>query len=95
MIKVVCKYKLKPDVKVEYLRLAKDLISESRKEKGCIYYSIYEEINEPLILTMLEEWEDEASLTAHNNSEHIKRIGPELAKLRESRELNIYKELNL
>ena len=40
MIKVVCKIKLKPNVKVEeYLIIAREAISESRKEKGCITYT--------------------------------------------------------
>ena len=56
MIKVVCKAKLKPGVKVEeYLIIAREVVSETRKEKGCITYTLYEDINDPTILTTLEE----------------------------------------
>ncbi|MEK5040378.1 putative quinol monooxygenase [Sporosarcina sp. FSL K6-3457] len=94
MIKVVAKAKLKPGVKVEdYLRIAKEVISETRKEKGCITYTLHEDINDPTILTMLEEWDNEEALHQHNKSEHVLKIVPELRKLRESTEINLYREL--
>ena len=94
MIKVVCKGKLKPGVKVEeYLIMAREVISETRKEKGCITYALHEDINDSTILTTLEEWVDEEALNQHNKSEHILKIVPELRKLRESTEINIYREV--
>ena len=94
MIKVVCKIKLKPGVKAdEYIQMAREVVTETRKEKGCITYTINEDINDPTILAMLEEWENEETLNLHNESEHVLRIVPELRKLRESTELNIYKEV--
>jgi quinol monooxygenase YgiN len=94
MIKVVCKMKLKTGVKIEeYLVMAREVISETRKEKGCITYTINEDINDPTILTMLEEWVDEDALKQHNKTEHVIKIVPELKKLRESTEINIYREV--
>ncbi|WP_449539122.1 putative quinol monooxygenase [Ferdinandcohnia sp. Marseille-Q9671] len=94
MIKVVCKIKLKPEVTIEeYINLAKEVITETRKEKGCITYTLNQDINDPSIISMLEEWEDEESLNQHNNTKHVVEIVPELRKLRESTELNLYKEL--
>ena len=94
MIKVVCKAKLKPGVKVEeYLIIAREAVSETRKEKGCIMYTLHEDINDPTILTTLEEWVDEEAINQHNKSEHILKIVPELRKLRESTEINIYREV--
>ena len=75
MIKVVFKFKLKPDVSVEdYLVIAREAISETRKEKGCISYTINVDINDPSILTMLEEWEDQESLNQHNKNEMFKKL---------------------
>lgn len=94
MIKVVCKAKLKPGVKVEeYFLLAREVVSETRKEKGCITYTLHQDINDPTILTMLEEWVDEEALNQHNKSEHVMKIVPELRKLRESTEINLYREV--
>jgi quinol monooxygenase YgiN len=94
VIKVVAKCKLKPDVKVEeYIRDARELVAETRKEEGCITYALHQDIHDPSIITMLEEWVDEEALNQHNQSEHVKRIVPELRKLRESTEVNIYREV--
>ena len=94
MIKVVCKAKLKPGVKVEeYLIIAREVVSETRKEKGCIMYTLYEDINDPTILTTLEEWVDEEAINQHNKNEHVWKFVQELRKLRESTEINIYREV--
>ena len=94
MIKVVCKAKLKPGVKVEeYLIIAREVVSETRKEKGCIMYTLYEDINDPTILTTLEEWGDEEAINQHNKNEHVWKFVQELRKLRESTEINIYREV--
>lgn len=94
MIKVICKGKLKTDVNIEeYLLLAKKVVAETRKEKGCIMYTYYQDIQDPFILTTIEEWEDEDAIKLHNQSEHIVTIVPELRRMRESTEINIYKEV--
>ncbi|MGG3467385.1 putative quinol monooxygenase [Neobacillus pocheonensis] len=73
--------------------IAREVISETKKEKGGITYSLHQDINDPTILTMLEEWEDEDALNQHNKSEHVLKIVPELRKLRESTEINLYREI--
>jgi quinol monooxygenase YgiN len=94
VIRVVCKAKLKPGVNIEeYLEIAREVVLETRKEKGCIMYTLHEDINDPSILTTLEEWEDEESIHQHNKSEHVLRMVPELRKFRESTEINLYKEV--
>lgn len=94
MIKVVAKGKLKPGVDVEdYLVQARELVAETRKEEGCITYALHQDINDPSIVTMLEEWVDEEALNRHGQAEHVKRIVPGLRELRESTEINIYREV--
>jgi quinol monooxygenase YgiN len=94
MIKVVAKAKLKPGVTVEeYLLQARELVVETRKEEGCITYALHQDINDPSIVTMLEEWVDEEALNQHNLAGHVKRIVPGLREMRESTEINIYREV--
>ena len=62
MIRVVCRCKLKPEVNFEeYINLAREAVTITRKEKGCNMYSLHEDINDPSIISTLEEWEDEVS----------------------------------
>ena len=94
MIRVVCKAKLKQGVqKEDYLVLAQEVVAETRKEEGCIMYTLHEDINDPSILTTIEEWVDEEAINLHNTSEHIGKLVPGLRKLRESTEINVYREV--
>jgi quinol monooxygenase YgiN len=94
MIRVVCKGILKPDVNIdEYLSLARKVVTETRKEKGCIMYTYHQDINDSSVLTTIEEWEDEEVFALHNKSEHILKFVPELRKMRKSTEINIYREV--
>lgn len=94
MIKVVSKAKLKQGVNIEeYLRIAKKVIDETRKEQGCITYVLFQDLQDPSILTMLEEWTDESAINQHDQSEHVLTLVPELRKMRESTETHRYREL--
>jgi quinol monooxygenase YgiN len=94
MIRVVAKGKLKPGVNIEeYLKWAKELVVETNKETGCISYVLHEDIHDPSIFTNIEEWVDEEAINQHNSSEHVLKIVPKLRELRESTEINLYREV--
>jgi quinol monooxygenase YgiN len=48
--------------------MAREAVAETRKEKGCIMYTLHEDINDPSILSTLEEWVDEEAIDQHNKS---------------------------
>jgi len=73
--------------------LCKNLVEESLKEEGCIEYGLYQELENPGILTILEEWKDKNSLDEHLNSNHFKEIFPLLSEyLEKETEIDIYKK---
>lgn len=95
MIKIVAKNYIKNDKKDIFLKLAKELIIESRKEDGCIAYDIYEGID-VRSLTFIEEWRDEKAIESHNNSNHFKTIVPKLAEFVDGEmDVSLYKKINL
>lgn len=92
MIKVVAKSVIKKECLEKYNSLVTKLIEETRKEKGNISYELYQDINNPCILTFIEEWSDEESLNLHLQSIHFTTIVPKLDLLRENEsEINIYR----
>jgi quinol monooxygenase YgiN len=94
MIKVVSKKTLKNGTKEKALVLLEELIAETRKEKGCVTYELYELDGDPNTVTFIEEWESPEKLEAHKNSEHFKRLVPAVAKfVAETFPLEIYKLL--
>lgn len=93
MITIVAKSIIKEGKKEEFLALAMELVGESRKEEGCIKYSLYQDIRNENIVSVIEKWKDQESIDIHNNSEHFTTIVPQLGKLRESSEVTLYKKI--
>lgn len=94
MITIVAKKIIKQGKVEEFKALVEELINESRKEEGCIAYNLYEDINNPNILTFIEEWRSEEDIKLHNKSEHYTNIVPKGADFQEGKtEINLYKKL--
>ena len=83
MITIIAKSVILDGMKERFKELISELITESRKENGCISYNLFEDMNNKNILTIIEEWEDEKSIENHNKSDHFNRIRPLLSKFRE------------
>jgi quinol monooxygenase YgiN len=68
--------------KEEVLRqMLEQLVEPTRKEKGCLRYSVMQERQNPLVLTLLEEWETEADLNTHLALPHLQKIFAVLPEL--------------
>ena len=94
MIKVVAKSLAKADKLDTILELSAELVEKTVKEEGCIKYELFQDIQDPKIMIIIEEWESEEALSKHMASEHFKRIVPQLNEMREkASEINILKKL--
>lgn len=94
MVKVVAKNYAKEDKVKEVIELCRELVNETRKEEGCIKYEFFQDVNEPSILTFIEEWISVEALKKHMKSEHFTRIIPEFGKLMEKDgDINVYKKV--
>jgi len=94
MINIVAKNIVKKGKIEEFKLLAKKLVEESKKEKGCIHYDLYEDTNNSNILTFIEEWTSEEAINNHNQTEHFTTIVPKLGDLLEvESEVNLYKKV--
>lgn len=94
MVVVVAKNTIKAERAEEFLRLAQELVTETKREKGCIEYALMRDSESPNILTFIEKWQTEGHLKDHFDTTHFKRIVPMLGDLTEKEtEINIYEEL--
>lgn len=78
MLKVVAKHYVKEDKVEEFIELAKKMVEETVKEDGCIKYELFQDTEDPKVLTFIEEWEDRAALERHKATEHFVTIVPVL-----------------
>jgi pentatricopeptide repeat protein len=91
MIKVVARGYFQEGKAEEAIKLYEELIEKTRKEEGCISYSLFRDIEDDSILTMIEEWKSKDALDKHFKTEHFTRLVPIIGKLRKKSEVNIYK----
>ena len=94
MINVVAKHYVKEDKVAEFIKKAKKLVEETLKEEGCIKYGLFQDENNPAILTMIEKWESKEALDNHMKTEHFLSIVSVLGALDEKpKEINLYKKV--
>lgn len=94
MITIVAKSVVPADRAGKFKEIAAELVHESRKEDGNIAYSLYQDINDPQVLTFIEVWKDQAAIDTHNRSVHFTTIVPRLGELRTASEVNLYSEVS-
>ncbi|HBC32268.1 MAG TPA: antibiotic biosynthesis monooxygenase [Clostridiales bacterium] len=93
MIKVVAKGYFYEGKAEEAIKLYEELVEKTRKEDGCISYSLFRDIEDDSILTMIEEWESKDALDKHKKTEHFTRLVPIIGEFRKSSEVNVYQQV--
>lgn len=78
----------------KFRKLADELIENTRKEKGCIEYSLFRDRNNKDNFCFVEKWESVEDLKAHFKSEHFMRIVPEIEKIKMKKDIvSVYDEV--
>jgi quinol monooxygenase YgiN len=93
MIRVVAHFKPKPGKLEEARRLLLGFTQPTRAEKGCVFYDLHENPNDPEDLTFIEEWETDEDLDAHGQSAHIQEGRKHLPDLMDVVDVRRYKLL--
>ncbi len=94
MIRVVARDHIAPGKKAEALEIYRPLVERTRKEKGCIMYTLNENLEDPDCLCMIECWETDADLQAHMSTKEFKETVEKLRALTcEKTIANIYRDL--
>ncbi|MGB6128936.1 MAG: putative quinol monooxygenase [Psychrilyobacter sp.] len=72
--------------------IAEKLVIETKKEKGCIEYDFYTSIEDTTSMSFIEKWETKDDLENHLNSEHFKKLYPEICKYKIGGETVLYEK---
>lgn len=81
MIRIIAAFQIQPEKTQEAIDIAKELVSETRKERGCDQYDLVQSATEPSQIVILEGWATQEALDAHSASEHFTRLVPKLEAL--------------
>ena len=73
MIYVVATLIVRPEKRGDFLENARDMISATRREDGCISYDLTSSISVPDEFVFVERWESRDALGAHFQTAHMAR----------------------
>ena len=65
MIIVTGRVTARPETVDEVLTASLEHVRRSRLEPGCLLHSVQRDVEDPLVVTFLEHWRDEAALSDH------------------------------
>ncbi|MDG4551584.1 MAG: putative quinol monooxygenase [Candidatus Contendobacter sp.] len=78
---VVARISARPDTVAQTQTLLQNLLEPTRREPGCLRYTLLRNHADPTDFTFVEEWADQAALDAHLASPHIQAALVEAASL--------------
>lgn len=93
MLKLIAEDFIESDKVELVLPFYEELVEKTKKEIGCISYELYRDIKDPSHFIFIEEWRDVNALDAHVESEHFKRLVPQIDqyKIQDGRFTHMYK----
>ena len=68
---IVATVTAKPEFKDDVLKAIKTVVDATRKESGCIFYDVFEDVNNPMKFVFIETWKSQAAIDSHNKSVHF------------------------
>ena len=70
--KVIARLFIKNESIESFKKQAVEIIQKTRKEKGCLFYSLFQDVSSPGEFLFYEEYARQEALDIHSNSEYLK-----------------------
>ena len=81
MLKVVAEHYVKEDCMEKFKELSKTMVEKTvALDKGCISYTVCQDIKDPLHCSMIEEWESKELLDKHMQAAHFIELVPKIGE---------------
>jgi quinol monooxygenase YgiN len=78
MLKVIAQDFMRLDRLDILMPLYRELVEKTKQEALCIAYDLYVDQKDPGHFTFIEEWPDQAALDTHCQSEHFRKLVPQI-----------------
>jgi len=59
-----------PEKRERFIEISTPLIAQTNNEPGCLFYSCYQDLADPNKFLFYEEYENQAAIDFHNQTEH-------------------------
>jgi quinol monooxygenase YgiN len=94
-VRLIARRKVSPARLPEAEALYAELLRLTRTEAGCLAYDLGQGVQDPQDFVLVEIWQDQAALTAHQHTEHFTRIVPQLKAMSEVEDVTFYRNFQL
>jgi quinol monooxygenase YgiN len=74
VVVVIGRVRCAPEHRDRLIELGKEMQEKSRREDGCLSYSFYTAIEDPLSCVAVEEWTDREALDRHFTQPHLQEF---------------------
>ena len=71
--------RIDPAKRAAAIAAAKEVMEETRKEEGCISYTLASDLAEDDLFVLFEEWESQAALDRHFATPHLAKFQSQMA----------------
>ena len=74
MITIIAKFDVRSDSIEAFNKCAVDVVRDTRKEKGCLSYKVYQSRKDKTKFTFIEEWLNDTAIEQHNYAKHFQKF---------------------
>lgn len=78
MIVINVFFHIKKEQKTAYLKAMDELVTQSNKEEGAIFYNLFSDPKDDTRFIIVENWASQAALSAHNETDHFKTFARQI-----------------
>jgi quinol monooxygenase YgiN len=78
MLKVIAQDFIRPECLAQVEPLYRELVEKTRQEPLCLAYELCVDQKDPGHFIFMEAWPDRAALDAHCQTEHFRRLVPQI-----------------
>ena len=82
MVVLIAKNTVKEGLQQEFLKLAKQMLCQTRQEKGCISYDLASDQNDAQVFYFIEKYQDAQAVEFHRGTAYFQALVPQIAALR-------------
>lgn len=81
MITIIAKFKVNNAHTEEFKRCALDVTRQTKREKGCLSYTVFQNRSGSSEFTFVEEWLNDTAIEQHNAAPHFKAFMDKIAPM--------------
>lgn len=78
---IICTVRSQPAHRERVRELLLELVAPARLEEGCLYYDLYEQINEPDTFYIVDGWASDEAVELHAVHPNVPRVVEQLLPL--------------